>query len=331
MPAGGPQLTGDGNEIKSLPPCPGESQGGGGLGAGAIAGIVVGCAAGASREQGRLLLAGACSGKQAGWARLHARRLASARHLLAVILAGAALIVLRRRRQAAATSTAKLDGFSSQAGAAYGSALSPSPLPSTETTSTSGAGGAANAMPFNPFAGGPQRTPTPPGSNTDAGLSSGGSQPLPLSAATSRLQSGGTGGSAAPPAARAAALAAKLEALEREAPPWLLSPARLSMEHSGDGRLVLLGAGAFARVYSGYLAPAPQGSSGARSSSLSQPPEPPLPVAIKVRLGSGCGGRGVTSWVGSKLTLLAVQADTILRVPTAPGLHLLHPPGHGGR
>lgn len=48
LPPAGPQLIGDGAEVESLPPCPGQSDGSG-LSAGAIAGIVVGCVAAASR------------------------------------------------------------------------------------------------------------------------------------------------------------------------------------------------------------------------------------------------------------------------------------------
>lgn len=87
-----------------------------------------------------------------------------------------------------------------------------------------------------------------------------------------------------PPRTRTAALAAKLQALEKAAPPWLLSPSRLSMEHGSDGQLVLLGTGAYARVYAGYLAP-PQPAAqpdGGSSGESSQPAEPPLHVAIKV-------------------------------------------------
>lgn len=171
---------------------------------------------------------------------------------------------------------------------------------STSTTAT--------VPPFNPFAGGP---PSPaPASAPSTGPSPGSTQrTLSLSAATSQMQSGSSGSAA--PAARTAALAAKLEALEREAPPWLLPPTRLSMQHHGDGKLVLLGAGAYARVYAGYLVPdtKDRSSSGARA-GLGQPLEPLLPVAIKVggRAGGGSAAEGGELCGGRQAALLPAPA-----------------------
>lgn len=59
-------------------------------------------------------------------------------------------------------------------------------------------------------------------------------------------------------------LQAKLDQLEKELPSWLISPSRLELEQGPDGDLVLLGRGAYGRVYRGWLLPAQhQGSEAA--------------------------------------------------------------------
>ncbi|KAI7835916.1 hypothetical protein COHA_010196 [Chlorella ohadii] len=204
--------------VNSLPPCPGDpTNDSSGLSGGAIAGIVIGCVA-------------------AG----------------VVTLVGAAWL-LRRRRQQAAT----MDGGASKQGSGP---MSLDSLTSGKwiTPPSSGlphhqSGGAAQvpSSPFNPFAGGPKvRSPTP--TSCGSGGSSG-HRTVPLTAL--RTNSGGP--SSATPAAQQAKIQAKLEALYDEKPAWLISPTRLSLEQGQDGQFVLLGAGAYGRVYKGYLQPEP--------------------------------------------------------------------------
>lgn len=66
---------------------------------------------------------------------------------------------------------------------------------------------------------------------------------MTLKAAATLLRAGSAeSGSSAP---SSASFQARLEELEREPPPWLISSTRLLLDTGGDGRLVLLGRGSF--------------------------------------------------------------------------------------
>lgn len=131
----------------------------------------------------------------------------------------------------------------------------------------------ASPVLFNPFTAGPTRSGEP------SGTLGGSSQGLSLAAASPLLKTmSGSGGSEGT-AAQQAALASKLEALERAPPAWLISPGRLVLEQGTSGRLVLLGRGSYGRVYRGWLAPEalPPGAQGADAAAAGG-----VPVAIKV-------------------------------------------------
>lgn len=97
-------------------------------------------------------------------------------------------------------------------------------------------------------------------SSTSTGLGSG--QRIPLTAAAHLLQAGasrpGSGSSNASP--HAGLLAARLEALQREPPAWLIDANQLMLELTGDGRLLLLGVGHYGACYRGWLLPQPAGA-----------------------------------------------------------------------
>lgn len=105
--------------------------------------------------------------------------------------------------------------------------------------------------PFNPFAAGPTRFSKQQvaSSGTDApSLSpsaSGSVSTLPLSAAASLLAASASDNGSGGPSEDSGGLSAKLEALKKQQPSWLISAARLVLEQRPDGRLVLLGRGSY--------------------------------------------------------------------------------------
>ncbi|PSC70996.1 serine threonine-kinase [Micractinium conductrix] len=190
----------------------------------------------------------------------------------AAVLAGAALLLRRRRARQAVVVAASSDSGKMYT-ATLQSSASPKLTPSASTRSPS-----TGSDPHNPFAAGPPKNPG------DSGSSSGS---LPLSVLRGRGSSDDTG----VPAAEQARLQAKLEALQKDAPAWLISPSRISpsrisLDQGAGGRLVLLGSGAYGRVYKGWLHPAGHAggwelaeSEGSTGASLAGAP---LSVAVKV-------------------------------------------------
>lgn len=68
---------------------------------------------------------------------------------------------------------------------------------------------------------------------------------LPLSAAASLLAASASDNGSGGPSEDSGGLSAKLEALRKQQPSWLISAARLVLEQRPDGRLVLLGRGSY--------------------------------------------------------------------------------------
>ncbi len=142
-------------------------------------------------------------------------------------------------------------------------------------------------------------------SSTSSGQGSG--QRIPLTAAGSLLQAGasrpGSGSSNASP--HAASLAARLEALLRDPPAWLIDPNRLMLELTGSGRLLLLGLGHYGACYRGWLLP----QSAVAEASGGAAPAAPASQLVP--------GGGLATTIGSSEVRVAIKVLNIADMDAA--------------
>ena len=247
-----------------------EGSGGGGASTGVIVGATLGAVAGAARERG------AGGGRERclhnAWPACPRRRLLGCQPACprctqpappscacAAVVLGAVLLVLRRRhprRLAQAAAGDAKGGLPSGTASEEDSGCPPMQPsgswtpPSSEAAAAAAAAATAAAaaaaaeaahppaLPANPFAAdargrGALATtwPSPSWPASSARLS--------LSDASTQLTAGGGSGSAT----LSAEHRSKLEALQAEAPGWLIPPTRLSLDQGPNGQLVLLGRG----------------------------------------------------------------------------------------
>lgn len=147
-------------------------------------------------------------------------------------------------------------------------------------------------------------------SSTSTGQGSG--QRIPLTAAAHLLQAGasrpGSGSSNASP--HAGLLAARLEALQREPPAWLIDPNQLMLELTGDGRLLLLGVGHYGACYRGWLLPQPAGAKAAAAGAGAGAAPPALAKQV-------APGGALATTIGSSEVRVAIKVLNIADMDAA--------------